>query len=259
MEGESPGLGLCLPSFSCEFIMWEGEAMRTLIAIALITAVAAVAAGTVQAATIRLDFDGTVITLDDPDGVLSSLLPGFSFNVGDSVTGFYEVDDAASPASSGPVPEAGTFYHLNQIGSIEAIVGANPALVGTDTIATVQIANSIVFPGVSDPFDYWQYRQNLVDPQGGADFLVMTYTLFDFTDTRLSSEDFFLNDSFAGWQVAQMGISQITGTGVFVREVLAADMVVPEPSTALLVGAGLIGIAASRRGASRSERAGPSA
>jgi len=208
-----------------------------------------VGSGATEAATIRLDFDGTVSKLDDPDGILSSLLPSLSFSVGDAVRGFYEVDDAAVPSASGSVPEGGTYYHLDLIGNIEAIVADNPALVGLETVATVQIANSVLFPSVPDPFDYWQYRQNLVDPQGGSDFLVLTYTLLDFTDARLSDDGFFLNDSLAGWQTVQMDISHISGTGVFVRTLLTADMVISKPQLPTLSPWSQLALVASLLGA----------
>ena len=83
--------------------------------------------------------------------------------------------------------------------------------------------------------------------EGPSSVLILTYTLFDFTDTRIADDDFFLNDALTGWQLARMGISQISGSGVFVRNVRTAQMVLPEPGTGLLLLTGLLGLAYRRR------------
>ena len=201
--------------------------MRRLVVAAVALAVCVVAGGSMaEAAIVRLDFSGEVTELDDPDGILASLLPGYSFNIGDEVTGFYTIDTMAAPSTSGPAAEGGIYYHLDTVGEIEADIGANPVLVGLDLLATVQIADSLIVPGIPDPFDFWQYRQILVGAEPDSDYLFLCFMLYDTTDNRLSNEDFFLADSYTGWDVADIIIAHIN-EDVYVRTVLTARKMVP--------------------------------
>jgi hypothetical protein len=219
--------------------------VRTGLAFILISAVLVIGdTGPSAAAPITVGYSGVIDSITDPFGQLP---PGIG--LGTPFTGTYTVDpDAVTGVAQ---PDTGYVQHIGAgLGSIELDVGGN--LIG-QPLTTVGIGD--VIGGAPFAEDFW----NTITPEFETvplGSLASAVSFSDSTDTRISDPfDFFVNTSLTDWDdpkagiwVARGGIGPAGGGFVLLaRGEITSLQVLPEPSTALLMGLGLLGLGARRR------------
>jgi len=201
-----------------------------------------------HAFSVSLDF------VFDPTTLLDSVL-GVSLTPYSSVMGSLSVSSDVTPTGSDTIDGVNTNYFIpSSEASFGVQVGGN-SLSGTDD----QTAIFINGDDASDP-DNWGFTQLLSTPTGPDQrSLFLLFALSDTSQTRLSDDTFFINQSMDGWDTAFWGIGELVGdpfssTRVVERfiagGVLSVDDVrvsVPEPSTFGLLLTGFLGVALLKR------------
>ncbi len=187
-----------------------------------------------SAVPVEVEFSG-IITQIDPTG--------FFYNTegirpGDGFTGTYTIDED-DIISSGPLA-GGTRYTLSGYEG-EATIFASGSGVTVPQTYLLEEKNISIFDNGGTfiaPFDWWL----TLDTPGNTSFALQ---FVDQTRTKLSNEDFFVPDTLDGWTAGQLYWREAAGVEDMQATMLSL-VVIPEPSTALLMALGLGGLAMRR-------------
>jgi hypothetical protein len=187
-----------------------------------------------QAAPVEVGFTGIINEVNDPDGYLPA-----GFFVGSPFSGTYIVD---SVPLGPPIFDFGpdvADYPFDNSASIDANVGGSAISVfGT----RIQIGNDPL-----NPFgDQWS-NAGLGNGFNCVSCVLMGLGFNDSTRLRLSDTSYFVNTSLAGWDGAGINFLDSSDFGSLALGAFTEIHIVPEPSAALLVGLGLVGLASRRR------------
>ena len=213
-------------------------AMRARLLLFVVAAFVVIAnAGPSTATPIIVGYSGVIDTVDDPFGLIPGVVPGTTFS------GTYTLDpDLFTVAIPGSSP--GIFLHGFGPGSVEVDIGGN---LFSRVVGFVMIGDAIPAPsgGVED---LWAIPIFLPAPTPEFTLIYRDSTLTRITDPT----SFFVNTSLDGWDLSEMLLrvddpTAPFGTRTLTRGTITEVFVIPEPSTALLVGLGLIALGSRRR------------
>lgn len=193
-----------------------------------------------SAAPITVGFSGVIDTVTDLN---PPVLPPAVF-VGAPFEGTYTIDPdlftTQSPGASGP----GGIAHTPGPGTLAVGVAGTPFSTTVDRIAITNGDDPSFPPGVPDA---WAISPSFVS---APDFDI-GLAFLDSTQARISDpSDFFVNTSLSGWDSGQLSFFTLNNgvAAVFLARGTITDLyVVPEPTTALLLGLGLTALATRRR------------
>ena len=213
--------------------------MRTRLVLSVVAAFVVIAnAGPSTAIPIIVGYSGVIFVVDDPFGLIPGVVPGTTFS------GTYTLDPDLFTVAFPSFP-AGIFLHGFGPGSVEVDIGGN---LFSRVVGFVMIGDAIPAPsgGVED---LWEIPIFLPAPTPEFTLIYRDSTLTRITDPT----SFFVNTSLDGWDNAEMTLLVDDpflppGSGsTVVRGTITEVFVIPEPSTALLVGLGLVALGARRR------------
>jgi hypothetical protein len=167
-----------------------------------------------------------------------------SIFVGSSFSGTYVFDSVSPGVAYQFGPEA--FGYAPDFTS-SVLIEVEEFIFGAGPPSAVSIANDWL-DGV-ETVDQWNTQ--FTNPVS----LLVPYGVVAFRDDTLSritdATDYFVNTSLAGWTSARIGVSQFTSGFGDIEQLVGGTItslqVIPEPSTALLMGLGLLGLRARRR------------
>jgi len=174
-------------------------------------------------------YSGVIDTVDDPDGFLPGVVPGTTFS------GTYTLDPDLFTTTTGP--PGSVFFHRPGPGSVEVDIGGN---------LFSRVVDSIL---IGDNFgsDVWVLTRFGTNPKPAVILF-----FWDSTGTRITDPmSFFVNTSLDGWDFSEMVLFAHDDPWGPIRRLTSGTImevfVIPEPSTALLVGLGLVALGARRR------------
>ncbi len=192
--------------------------------------------GPASAAPITVGFSGVIDSVTD---LSPPILPAFS--VGDPFAGTYTLDPDLFTGRF-TVSDFGTVYHSGGPGTLAVDVGATRL---SKPVVSIGITNGeeSVLAGTPDGWGV----PGLFLATSALEFSV---TFRDSTQTRVArAGDFFVNDSLAGWDTAELSFFTAVGqtTRVVATGAVTDVFVVPEPGTPMLIGFGLVWLSLRRR------------
>ena len=201
-----------------------------------------------------LSFSGQLDIVNDPDNLISTHL-GVDLEAGDDFTVSYSATvDTINGSVPGPV--GGTSYFVSGPHSISldfdnGLVSADGSVTGGEYIVNpgdnVTMALSI-FPDAPDRDRWYIFSTSklFIDEANQIHSLDILVTLIDTTQTRLTNEAFFLEDSFVGWEIGYVDIL-LDGGASFLATGSANLAAVPVPAAAWLFGSGLLALLSLHR------------